>query len=412
VRWSLLLFILAIPFEAVDLGLGGFLSPARVAGLPFFAACLLAPRLSFRMPSAAAWWFFAYLGVVAVEGLYTPPGLRSLAVSVFATLVQLVIFFWIATNLFRDRALTVRAMRSYAVAAVALSVGVIAGLPGFSESFKTRESAASLRVTALDYNANNLAAMAALGAVVLLGAFLNTNLKLRSRLFFGVAAVPLAVLIIRTASRSGALAFLAGLAVFLLPAGGSRRRLTAVVLAGLVLLGVVFLVVTNPLLEARLNATYQHGDTAGRNHIYSKSLSMIAERPIVGWGPGSGLYELGRRLNYAGGAKDTHNLLLYLLVEVGLVGTVPFLIGLALVVRTAWRGRSGPLGLVPLALVAVVLTANLSHTFLARKPVWLVLAVAMASAPARRAQRPLARKPFDAARVYGREPLVRGAGIP
>jgi len=415
IHWTLLFFIFSIPFEAVDLGFGDLVSPARVAALPFFVACLFKPRLCFRRPSAPVWWFFAYLGFVAFGILYViPSDLRRPALSPFLTIVQLVIFFWIAANLFRDRKLAGQALRTYALGVVVLAVGTLANIPGFAASMETHESVAAARVTALGYASNDLAAIAALGAVILLGDFLGSSLKRGRRILFGIAALPLIVVVIRTGSRAGVLALFAGLAVFLLPATGTRRQGLAVLLAAVVLLGVGYTAVTNPLLEDRFNAAYYYGDTAGHERIFNASVGMIAEKPVTGWGPTAGLLELGERLQYRatkrGGysLRDTHNLLLYLMLEVGIIGTIPFLVGLFLVVRAAWRGRKGPLGLMPLALIAVLLTVNLAHTFYGRKPMWLVMAVAVASAAgARTAQRVVVRRTL----VVNR-PRVRTGSLP
>jgi O-antigen ligase len=111
------------------------------------------------------------------------------------------------------------------------------------------------------------------------------------------------------------------------------------------------------------------------------ALTMIAERPIVGWGPVEFQHELARRLGIRWGQKDAHNLYTHLLLEVGIVGAVPFLIGLFLCVRAAWQGRSGNLGLMPLACLMTILAANMFLTHLARKPLWLVLALALAAEP-------------------------------
>jgi O-antigen ligase len=399
IRWCLLLFIFSIPFEAVDLGFGDMVSPARLAGLPFFLVCLFKPRLCFRRPSAPVWWFCIYLAIVAVEAFFIPPDLRRQALSPFLTIVQLVIFFWITINLFRNRELAGRALRTYALGVVVLAVGTLANVPGFAASMETHESVAAARVSALGYASNDLAAIAALGAVVLLGDFLGSSLKRGHRFLFGLAALPLIVVVLRTGSRAGVLALFAGLAVYLLPATGTRRQGLAVLLAAVVLLGVGYSAVTNRLIEDRFNAAYSYGDTAGHERIFRASLGMVAEKPVTGWGPVVGLLELGERLQYRaskGGAyavRDTHNLLFYLLLEVGIVGTAPFIIGLWLVARAAWRGRRGPLGLMPLALIAVVLTVNLAHTFYGRKPMWLVMAVAVATAAGtKKAQHAVIRK--------------------
>ena len=65
--------------------------------------------------------------------------------------------------------------------------------------------------------------------------------------------------------------------------------------------------------------------------------------------------------------------------QVGIVGTVPFCIGLGLCVRAAWRGRKSVPGIVPLALLATTLTVNLAGTDYELKWFWVVLAYALAS---------------------------------
>ena len=63
----------------------------------------------------------------------------------------------------------------------------------------------------------------------------------------------------------------------------------------------------------------------------------------------------------------------------GLAGAVPFLIGLGICVVGAWRGRTSPYGIVPFALIALFLVANVSTNLVAYKPFWWVLALALAS---------------------------------
>ena len=110
---------------------------------------------------------------------------------------------------------------------------------------------------------------------------------------------------------------------------------------------------------------------------------MFVERPGLGWQPLMSGHELGRRvyhLSHSGG-RDAHNLFLHLLLEGGIVGALPFLVGLWLCGQSAWKARSKPLGLLPLALFCAVLASSMAHTDLRRKPFWLVLALASAATP-------------------------------
>jgi hypothetical protein len=66
---------------------------------------------------------------------------------------------------------------------------------------------------------------------------------------------------------------------------------------------------------------------------------------------------------------------------------VPFLIGLWLCVKQAWRGRNGNLGLLPLALLVALLAGGMSATTIYLKPQWFAFALAVAAAGERKRPR-------------------------
>jgi O-antigen ligase len=104
---------------------------------------------------------------------------------------------------------------------------------------------------------------------------------------------------------------------------------------------------------------------------------MISERPFFGWQPIEFRYELGFRTGL-GAARDSHNTYLHLFMEVGIVGAVPFLIGLGLCGKGAWKARNRNLGLLPLALFVASLAGGISSTTIYEKTLWFVLAVTVA----------------------------------
>src|SRR5207245_5183467 len=116
----------------------------------------------------------------------------------------------------------------------------------------------------------------------------------------------------------------------------------------------MYTVVSDPNSSSRWQAAYEKGDTAGRDRIYTAAINMILERPVFGWQPVASYYELGSRLNWRG-PRDAHNLFLALLVDVCLVGTLPFLVGLCFCTQAAWKARLGPFGLLPLVLLGTIL---------------------------------------------------------
>jgi O-antigen ligase len=135
----------------------------------------------------------------------------------------------------------------------------------------------------------------------------------------------------------------------------------------------------------RWTQTFELGSAAGREKIFPAAWKMFLERPLLGWGPGRNLVELGVRLRFrtvdtGPAAKDTHNGLLWVLTQTGLIGFIPYMVGLWLCLRAAWRGRARLYGIGPFALVVCVLVINLSVTWQKRKFFWLVLALGTASA--------------------------------
>jgi O-antigen ligase len=87
-------------------------------------------------------------------------------------------------------------------------------------------------------------------------------------------------------------------------------------------------------------------------------------------------YELGYRL--AVPSRDPHNLYLWLLLQVGLLGTIPFLGGLSICWTSAWKGRRSRQGVLPLAMLVYYLLINLKGTYL-DKYFWIVLAYTLAT---------------------------------
>jgi O-antigen ligase len=371
-----LVFIFWMPLEAA--GLNYLPTPGRIAGIPFFLSCLFAPSLCFRKPRPATLYFSAYLVLAGFHGLFSPHGVG--AFGAFLTMTQLMVFAWIAGNLFRSTRLARQALRSYGAATVILALGTLGGLPGFAGKSEGATAATEIRTTAFQQNPNDVAGMAALGAIILLGEFMSPGSKRLYRWACALGGLANVALIVRTASRAGFAALMLGLTVFLLPGVGMRRSFVAALQALFVVAGALYLLFRGPVLEGRMGSFYHAGDVT-REHIYRAALEMVMKKPIAGWGPMVAQIQLGARVASKTGTRDAHNLLLTLLLEIGAIGTIPFLIGLYHVGLAAWRGRAGPLGPVPLALLAVILVTNVAHTNLAWKSMWFVLAMAMSAMP-------------------------------
>jgi O-antigen ligase len=338
------------------------------------------------------WWFLGYVGIYALNGFFISEEFVGGFLSRLVTLIQLMVLFWISSSVLEEEGIARRILLAYSLGSVFLAIGFILNLPGFAPM-----DIGKGRSTALGEDPNNLAVLMAIASVILIGLCLSrTSNRFIDKFLLPSMLLPLFVLMVHTGSRSGLLSFVIGCMVYLVLIWRSKQKLTAAVLATLAIAAISYMAFSEDSFAERWQQAYFERNLAGRENISSAAIEMFFERPVFGWKPVELWYELAFRLGERN-TKDTHNLLLHLLLEVGLVGTIPFLIGLALCCRAAYRARTGYLGVLPLALLLTTLTANLALTHLERKPFWIVLALCIAAAsPESKRQRKLSRMPLAA----------------
>ena len=220
-------------------------------------------------------------------------------------------------------------------------------------------------------------------AVVALGLFRHTKPGLRL-IVFPMAGL-LAVTLAKTGSRGGLLIAAVGVLI-LLPQTrafvGRTKRYLALLLLAVVFAGVMSQIPT--VLKrfapvASSNATRE--EPRGRMAVVL--WEVFLRSPIYGSGPDRYQYELTRRaLPYLAEKQQTvpsHNLALLLLVETGIIGFALFALGLAKALVSAWRARSGQIGLLPLAwLLTLTLSALTISSQIFEPGFWLVLTYALA----------------------------------
>jgi len=374
IRWTFLLFVFTIPFETIKLeSIPGASTLARLAGLLFFGTCLLYPKVCFRRPSQALWWFAGYASVCALSGFFIPEQFVGQLIVELQTFVQLLVLCWLGSTLLQEEKLARHTLLIFSISTLLAATGLILGLPGFSQLRGER-----LSVTGADPNI--FAVIMALGAQALIGFGLEQirrNIWMRMT-FIAMSLPPLAAMVY-TGSRGGILAFLAGVAFYALPYRSSKRKMAAILGVTIAVVGVVYIVVNDPSTLSRLESSYQTGDTAGRDKLIKAAREMISEKPLLGWGPIVFTYELGAREGKGYKYRGAHNVFLDLLLQEGFLGAMPFLIGFGLCVRAAWTARGCNLGLFQLVWLITMITANMTCSWMGTKAMWLVLTLSLAS---------------------------------
>jgi len=362
------LMVASFNFEMPDRG--GWEIPAMTAAL-FLASTPLALRACYgRIPPALV-WFAGFLWVFAVSSLLHGWVNFGDVRHYVIVLVEALLVCWASVNLFSRVAVGVTALWCYVISALARSVLPMIGV-----------GRTSYVVWTGGQNANFSAILLSAGLVTLVG--LTYGRRGTSRAM-RLAAWPIGAFIgaaiIETGSRGGLLALGGGLVALMFTAGGNlkvrlRNGLVTVLALGLL----TYAAFTATVMKNRLEATAETGTLAGREQLWPSLADMALEKPWAGWGPINNQYEVAARTtDMAREHRDAHNLLLELFTALGLAGAVPFLIGLGICVVGAWRGRTSPYGIVPFALIALFLVANVSTNLIAYKPFWWVLALALAS---------------------------------
>jgi O-antigen ligase len=375
VRWSFLLFICTLPFDAIELPLM-IGSVTKLSGLLFFAFYFLyygplSTKRSFPYPSRAMWWFLGYLVVFVLNGLFVGEEFVDDFYTRFFQQVQLAVFFWLAWDLLKNEKFARSVLLAYSITSGLVAVANILQLPGFyNMSSEGRESSAV--TTSMGF-----------AAVITIGLCLYTSYKhLLSKIFLLVLTFLLLVVMVATGTRGQFFGFMIGSSAYVFPYWRSKRTWIAIILVILSFVAVLYTTANNPAVLERWRRAYYEVDSSGRDKLYPIVGDMILEKPVLGWSV-AGPYEVGRREGerFFSIARDTHNTFLAVLLEVGIVGAIPFLVGLWLCGLSAWRARLGNLGLLPLALFFGIVAVSMFGNLVWQKVLWLFLALTLAAAP-------------------------------
>ena len=371
---GLLLLVASIPFEYPERSIP--MEIPTLTGAVFLLVTLLHPRKCYGQLPATVLWFAVYLLGFLLSTTVTGEHVPEVA-SEFIVILQGVLILLTAGNLMQDERVATRAMVTLVAACT-----VRASLPfiGLAKTTSTVWTGGE-RVSALGQNANSAAMILAAGMVALIGlAYGRRHRTWLGLMLTGSLAGLIGFAVLETGSRGGLLALLGGVLVFALAANSARIRLRNAVIATAAIALLVFGAMHLPVMKNRWEDSMRTGNLAGREQLYPALWTMFLEKPVLGWGPVTNTHELALRVGERErSSRASHNLVLELLTASGVVGTIPFLVGVWLSVRGAWHGRRGSQGVLPLALLCTLFVANMSGDWMASKLLWLALAYAFVS---------------------------------
>jgi O-antigen ligase len=375
VRVAFYLYVLSIPFEWPGRPIP--IEIPTLTGAFFILSTVLHPSACFRRVPAALVWFAAFLWAFALAVIVNRVEHHVPALQYFLNLLQVVLLLWVIYNVLADQ----RVLRGMLIGVV-IACAIRAAMQVLGIGVTVHEEwTGGVRMTVLGQNTNLSSMILAGGMAVVIGLQVSAD---RSFPRLGLLTWPLAALmglaIVQSGSRGGILCAGAALAVYAISGRSFFARLRNALLAicAVALLG--WAAYNSEMMRGRFAWALEERQLAGRERIYPAALTMIKERPVFGWGPIENQYEIAQRINFRKFPyRDAHNMVLELFTGTGLVGGIPFLIGLGLSLRGAWRARRGPLGVLPLAMLLAVLMGTIPGTWMAAKIVWLAMALGLAA---------------------------------
>ncbi|MGE5801476.1 MAG: O-antigen ligase family protein [Gemmatimonadota bacterium] len=375
VSWAFYVFMFSLPFEWPDRSIP--VEVTTLTGLVFLAATLIQPRVCYARWPTALWWFGAALCMYWVSFVVAGAAYQDDALKAFALRVQLLLVMWAAYNLMRDDRIATRALLTFGLACVALSLLSVGGAVHLDEEWVKKSG----RVALFGQNPNRAGLILALGALALVGLTYGRDRKLlRPRLLVWPLLVAIGIAIVNTGSRGSLLALTLGLWMFALGGRSLLVKIRSAVVAVLVIAFLAGVAWQLPLMRKRFHQA-QEGNLAGRERIFPAAWGLFLDRPLFGWGPGQNKYELAPRVPEEFRTwRDTHNLVLELLTSTGVLGTIPFLTGMGLCVWGAWKARRGNHGMLPFAMLVALSVGNMSGNGIALKLLWIAFAYGEATA--------------------------------
>lgn len=348
------------------------LSFASITGYVFFVAAAYSGRISVRkVPMVTLVFFTGFLWIVC-RSCFVEPLAQAGAWSKTRSLAQLLVLFVIAYNLLLHHSYR-RVLHLSMIGSVCILVAL-----QHLQVVDPKRVLLPGRASALAENPNTLGLMCCVATLITIHEWRRGS---RGMTMKGVLIVAVAWLLsglVASGSRGALVSGACGMLAYAMMSGFQRGQLRAVVMTVLVLGILTWFSISADVLRSRWDLVFEEGNVAGRSEIWTAAAEMFWEKPLVGWGPWQAQLELGARTG-AMLDRDSHNIVLHVLIEGGLILAATMLLGFGVCVRFGVLGRNGPERALPLGLLSTILIASAFSNHFTKKILWILLAYSCCS---------------------------------
>jgi O-antigen ligase len=392
-------------------------NPENVVGVLLAVAFALTRLWRVRLWFGPARFFIVYFTVTAIitvarymtERSGGTGGISELRA--YAQFAQAFLLFLIYYDLARDP----RALRwwagTFVVTTILLSLVANLGLGGaVGAAAVSRGAAERVGVLGMNLNYQGFLYAAAITGLLCRAITRWPRFGWRDWLLAGGAASMLLALL-QTGSRGGLATLVAGVGAALFLMFRGRRWAAYALLVPLILYGVGSAIMSSEVMRYRIfDETLEEGRLGARDVLARESGTMLLEHPWTGWGTRY-IEELGARVGKERIAA--HNTYLQVATSFGMLGFIPWLLGLGATGWRLWRQRRDFKATALLAIYCALLVAMVPGNYAYGHFAWMFLAVAGAvplqNTNPRACTRPVSARPKGAPASARGRPLVYGA---
>jgi O-antigen ligase len=383
VQWAFYLSLFAIPFNHLYLpGTGERVGVARLVQLLILAGILSQPQVCLRFFPRALFWFLGYIGLRIAWGFWLTPDQFDTWWPSSLGLLELLPWVWVMFNVMQ---FPVAHRGGLWALSLSCSICALFHVAGIGVAVVPDEQ--GNRSAVFGMNANEEGACYATAIIALLGLWL-LQPRTRGQRFLPFPLIALiSVAMAETGSRTPVIVVGIGVLVLLLlgQAFGSRARRVGCLLAlGAVLAVILWQVPT--IMERFGEINPQNiGQLNPRARMAPVLWEMFLQSPLYGLGPDGYEWKLTREsMPYLLNQHKlivSHNLVLLLLVETGIIGLLLFSLGVKATLAASWRARLKPCGPVPMALLLpLVITGATISCPIYHSVFWVAVAYCLAGA--------------------------------
>lgn len=313
--------------------------------------------------------FIVINGTIAIARTFTTADTSF--IRLYLQYFQVVVLYFIFVDLFRDPRVVRLALKTFLGCALVMSS--LAHLNLFGQYGMAR-GIARTGVIGLDLNFQG-----SIYAMILVAMFARLLTKWPDFRKYDLIHVPICLMLfssmLQTGSRGAGSLFFSGIALACVFQYQVRRLSNYFTIIPVALfLTAIFIFFGNSALHERFEKTIEEGDTGHRYELAQASMTVFMKNPIIGVGA-----TYPKILGKAKGIDRpiaAHNAYLQMLLSFGIVGVIPWFLGLLFIVRSMWFVRKTPLGGVVASILFALFVygavANLGYN----KIFWILLALA------------------------------------